>query len=373
MKFFKLPDLGEGLAEAEIVEWHVAVGEKVLVDQKLVSVETAKAIVEVPSPVTGIIIKRFGDVGEVVHIGEPLVEFEGDGEDSGTVVGQIKTASSQAEEDRFIIGAANAHSPSATQMRALPSVRAAAKRYGLDLNQIKGTGPQGQISLADVEQLREQQDHKGMLELLKGPRKAMAKAMAESHAQVVPVTLCDDADLHAWPKGEDLTMRLVHAIAAGCTAEPALNVWFNGEQQTRRLLNTIDLGVAVDSEQGLFVPVLRDIGNKNQKTLRADLERIRKGIKDRTIPPSEMVGATITLSNFGMIAGRYASPIVVPPTVAIVGAGRLKDEVVAVEGKPEVHKILPISLTFDHRAMTGGEAARFLRALLDDLQQATVK
>ncbi len=372
MKYFKLPDLGEGLAEAEIVEWHVNVGEAINVDQKLVSVETAKAIVEVPSPVSGVVVKLFGQAGDTVHIGEPLVEFEGDGEDAGTVVGQIKATSSEVAEDKFIIGSAQVQSGKSGP-RALPSVRVAAKRLGVDLNHLSGTGPSGQITLEDVQKAQASQDEKGELEVLKGPRKTMAKAMAESHAQVVPVTLNDDADLHAWADGEDLTMRLVHAIAIACKHEPALNVWFNGEQGTRRLMKSVDLGIAVDSEQGLFVPVLRDIGNKSQAELRKSLNAMRKGIKDRSIPPSEMVGATITLSNFGMIAGKYASPIVVPPQVAIIGAGRMSQQVVSVNGKMEVHSMLPISLTFDHRAMTGGEAARFLGALLADLELKKVE
>lgn len=373
MKFFKLPDLGEGLAEAEVVEWHVKVGDSVTVDQKLVSVETAKAIVEVPSPVTGVIAKLFGNAGDTVHIGEPLVEFEGEGDDAGTVVGQIKTTNTAVTEDQFVIGSAQSNRfQQHSTVKALPSVRALAKRLGVSLDKVTGSGPNGQISLADVEAFRQQQDEKGELEVLKGPRKTMAKAMADSHAQVVPVTICDDADLHLWKQGEDMTMRLVHAIARACEVEPALNVWFDGEQGTRRHMKSVDLGIAVDSEQGLFVPILRDISNQSLADLRKSLNSMRDSIKNRSIAPADMVGATITLSNFGTIAGRYASPIVVPPMVGIIGAGRVRDEVVAHQGAPAVHRVLPLSLSFDHRAMTGGEAARFLGAMLEDLQKPSV-
>jgi pyruvate dehydrogenase E2 component (dihydrolipoamide acetyltransferase) len=136
------------------------------------------------------------------------------------------------------------------------------------------------------------------------------------------------------------------------------------------VLSKIDVGIAVDLPDGLFVPVLRDVAHRDAINLRAGLDRMRADVKARKIPPEELRGATITLSNFGMIAGKYAAPIVVPPTVAILGAGRMHDEVVACEGEAAVHRVLPLSLTFDHRVVTGGEAARFLAAVIADLQQA---
>lgn len=369
MKYFKLPDLGEGLSEAEIVEWHVKVGDTVAVDQLLLSVETAKAIVEVPSPQAGQIAALFGEAGDVIHIGEPLVEFAGEHADTGTVVGDLSAQHTGPLEDVFIIGAAPA---GAQRVKATPSVRALAKRLGLDLNHVPGSGPQGQILPEDLERSARVDAEKGAAEPLRGVRKFMAQAMSDAHRQVVPVTICDDVDIHAWQGKQDTSMRLIHAIGVACEAEPALNAWFDGERLSRRLLKTIDLGMAVDTEQGLFVPVLRNISQRPLEDLRAGLDRLRADVKSRTIPPQEMQGATITLSNFGTIAGRYASPIVVPPTVAIIGAGVVREEVVAVAGQAVVHRVMPLSLTFDHRAITGGEAARFLRALMQDLTRAQV-
>jgi pyruvate dehydrogenase E2 component (dihydrolipoamide acetyltransferase) len=183
--------------------------------------------------------------------------------------------------------------------------------------------------------------------------------------------LLDDADIEHWAKEEDITMRLVHAIGKACEQSPALNGWFDGEQLSRRLMKKVDLGIAVDTEEGLFVPVLRDITQRDLTDLRQGLDRLRADVIKRKIPPAEMQGATITLSNFGTIAGRYANPVVVPPQIAIVGAGVIRDEVVAITkgGKRSsaVHRVLPLSVTFDHRAVTGGEAARFMRMLLEDL------
>lgn len=370
MKYFKLPDLGEGLPEAEIVEWNIKEGDKVETDQVLLSVETAKAIIQVPSPQTGVVAHLFGQPGDVIHTGEPLLEFAGEDEnDSGTVVGEIPSADKgSAITDSFFIGAAPSTQQTAREQSATPAVRALAKRLNVDLEQIKGSGSNGLITPHDIEQAARLEQAHGKAEPLRGVRRHMAKTMSQAHAEVVPVTIHEDADIDCWPDGTDITQRLIHAIAAACQAEPALNSWFDGQSLSRRLHNNIDLGIAVDTEQGLFVPVLRDIGNRKAANLRKGLNTLRNDVKKRTIPASELQGATITLSNFGTIAGRYANPIIVPPQVAIIGAGVIRQKVVAVNGEAVIHRILPLSLTFDHRALTGGEAARFLAALLQDLQ-----
>ncbi len=370
MKYFKLPDLGEGLNEAEVVQWHVKVGEQVNVDQLMVSVETAKAIVEVPSPQTGKIAALFAQVGDVIHLGEPLVEYAGEQDDSSSVVGDLSLAQHAPAQDNFIVG--SAHESASQVIKATPSVRALAKRLNVDLGHIKATGEDGRITSGDIEKAAQLNEDKGQSQALKGVRKSMARAMKISHAQVVPVTLHDDVDIFRWGEGEDPSMRLVHAIRVACKYEPSLNVWFDGEQLTRRLLDKVDLGIAVDTEQGLFVPVLRDIQTRSLQDLRLGLDALRAAVKSRKIPPKEMQGATITLSNFGTLAGKYANPIVVPPMVAIVGAGGIREEVLAFEGKAVVHRVLPLSLSFDHRAVTGGEAARFLKVMMEDLSLKSV-
>jgi len=186
---------------------------------------------------------------------------------------------------------------------------------------------------------------------------------------VVPATVTDDADIEDWRKGEDVTIRLARAIAAACKAEPSLNAWHNAEAGERRLILRVDLGIAVDTEGGLIVPVLRNVGERDARDLRAGLDRMRADAAARSIPPEELRGATITLSNFGMIGGRFANLVVVPPQVAIIGAGRVSSHVVAHDGQAAIRRILPLSLTFDHRVVTGGEAARFLMALKTDLQR----
>lgn len=370
MKQFKLPDLGEGLQEAEIVEWHVQPGDSVELDQLLVSVETAKAIVEVPSPRAGTVSRCFGAPGDLLHVGTPLVEFEGAAQDSGTVVGSLtrETSLSDLAAEDFIIGAAPS-SRAAWAVRAAPQTRRLAERIGVALKDVVGSGDGGTITEADVQRAASVQPGAG--EALRGVRRTMARNMTRAHAEVVPVTIVEDADLHLWPEQwRDPMVRLARGIARACLAEPALNVAFDGARMSITRHQQVDLGVAVDTPEGLFVPVLRDVGNRDAQDLREGLNQLRADVLKRTIPPRELMGATITLSNYGTLFGRYASPVVVPPQVAIIGAGVIRDQVVAAQGKPVVHRILPLSLTVDHRAVTGGEAARFLKALVEDLQRA---
>ncbi len=368
MTVFKLPDLGEGLQDGEIIEWHVAAGDKVAVDQPLLSVETAKAIVEIPSPKAGRVQKLFAGVGDIVPVGGPLVEFaSGNNEraDAGTVVGRVEAG------QRVTVDAATSVGQAAAGLKAVPAVRAAAKKLGVDLSVVTPTGPNETITMTDVQRVARILAEVGPMEPLRGVRRAMALSMAQAHAEVVPVTVTGDADVQSWRAEEDITLRLVRAITVACRAEPPLNAWYDGRAIGRRVLEKIHLGIAVDTPDGLFVPVLRDVANRDLDDLRAGLEALKRDVRQRTIPPAEMRGYTFTLSNFGALGGRYASPVVVPPTVAILGAGAARDEVVPVDGRPAVHRMLPLSLSFDHRAVTGGEATRFLTAVVGDLEQST--
>jgi pyruvate dehydrogenase E2 component (dihydrolipoamide acetyltransferase) len=366
MRTFKLPDLGEGLQDAEIAEWHVKAGDEVKVDQPLVSVETAKAVVEIPSPYAGKVEKLFGKVGDIIHLGEPIVGFEGEEADAGTVVGQMAEGKDVVDEAP-VERAGNRGGGGA--VRATPAVRALARRHNVELSMVTPSGPDGLVLASDVERVASILKEAGPVEPVRGVRRAMARNMALAHAEVVPASIYDDADIHAWAKGADVTIRLVQAIVAACKAEPALNVWYDSSAGTRVLVQRVDIAIAVDTPDGLFVPVLRNCDKRDAADLRRGLDAMRADVEKRKIPPEELRGGTITLSNFGMIAGRYASPVVLPPTVAIVAAGKIADRVVAANGQPVVHRLLPLSLTFDHRAVTGGEAGRFLGAMIADLRK----
>lgn len=441
-KTFHLPDLGEGLPDATIVEWFVKEGDVIRLDEPLVSMETAKAVVEVPSPVSGKVVKLAGAAGDVVVTGSMLAMFEpdaslpqraegqdtghhhgppkeqpapavaaapvaaandsGERDDAGTVVGAMQSSNAIHAEQAVAVGG----------VKAMPAVRAMAKKLGVDLARVRATGADGAVTMQDVKQaaadgsarggsaapaaarsasapapapiaaaqrtplsasgkpMRTQPPGvsvSGQPEQLKGVRRNMARVMADAHAKVVPTTLSDDADIHAWTPGNDVTGRLVRAIVRACKAVPAMNAWFDGEKLTRTLHRHVDIGIAVDTDDGLFVPALRNADLLDAGGVRESINRLRAQVEDRSIPPSELTGYTISLSNFGMFAGRYATPVVVPPCVAIVAAGRARHQVTPVMGGFESHKIIPLSVTFDHRACTGGEAARFLKALIDDL------
>lgn len=475
-KTFYLPDLGEGLPDATIVEWFVKEGDIVKLDAPLVSMETAKAVVEVPAPYSGKVVRLHGKNGDVIDTGAALLDVEIDpklpqraeaqatghhhapakkaapgkgvgstamddahkvvasddgGEiasggnaprvnatrpDAGTVVGAMEASDRVVSEQAVAVGG----------VKAVPAVRALAKKLGVDLSKVIPTGAAGVATLQDVKAAATagtaragspsaqapahqgaatkpterpgtsplppaaegsrtalsasgqpmrtsppaQQAVFGQPDQLKGVRRNMARVMADAHAKVVPTTLADDADIHAWLPGNDVTVRLIRAIVAACKAVPALNAWFDGENLMRTLHPHVDIGIAVDTEDGLFVPALRNADVLDAAGIRTAINRIRDQVKARSIPAEELKGYTISLSNFGVFAGRYATPIVVPPCVAIVAAGKLRHEVVAVMGAIETHRVIPLSLTFDHRAATGGEAARFLKAMLDDLGMA---
>ena len=293
MTTFNLPDLGEGLAEAEIVRWHVKTGDQVKVDQPMVAVETAKAVVEVPSPYSGVIRVLHGNPGDMIATGAPLVEFDvaasqagaraapakaaerPKADDSGTVVGSMPTTNEEEFIETAVAGGA-AGAPR-ERVRAAPAVRALARRLGVDLARVAGSGRGGLITVDDVmttsgptalhtsatvTALKTSPGAAraaapvaaGEPEKLRGLRRAMAQSMTLARDSVMNCTLFDDADLHHWRKGQDFTTRLLRAIAAGCRAEPGLNAWFDGAAQSRRLLPKVDVAMAVDAPDGLLVP-----------------------------------------------------------------------------------------------------------------------
>ena len=362
MRVFNLPDLGEGLQEAEIVEWHVKAGETVESDKPMVSVETDKAIVEVPAPYSGKVEKLFGNPGDKIHVGAPLIGFEGSAADTGTVVGNLEARAETKTQAR------PARAESRLEVKATPAVRALARSLNVELATVEPTGPGGTATTEDVKRAA-----RGSLPVQasaqKGMRAAMARNMALAHQEVAAVTVMDDADVEHWAKGTSALARLARAIVAACKAEPGLNAWYDARADARTVRDEVDLGIAVDLPDGLLVPVLRNAHKVGADALAAELEQLVAKARERSLSPETLRGATITLSNFGAIGGRYASPMVVPPQVAILGAGRiLRSPVVTAEGDVAAHRVLPLSLTFDHRAATGGEAARFLMALKRDLE-----
>lgn len=396
MTTFNLPDLGEGLPEAEIVAWHVNEGDEVQVDQPMLSVETAKAVVDVPSPYTGRVIKFHAQAGDTVETGKPLVDFElksgaqptatprtsATGPSSsgaqGMVVGHMASTDEELV-DRAIAG--GTRRSSGERVRAAPAVRMLAKRLNVQLASCRASGRHGLVTVDDVLSVanlgaRARGPSPAVPGLsdadkLRGPRKAMSASMSLSRDEIAMCTIFDDADIEGWKERSDITVRLIRAIAAGVKAEPGLNALFDPAGPSRKIMEQIHLAIAVDTPEGLIVPVLRDVGKRSAAELREALNALKERTRTRAVTPDEMRDYTFTLSNFGTMAGRYATPLVVPPTVAILGSGRLQRDVVAGASAPEIHTRIPLSLTFDHRCITGGEACRFLGAVIADLSSAT--
>lgn len=397
MTTFNLPDLGEGLPEAEIVAWHVNEGDSVKTDQLLVSVETAKAVVEVPSPYTGVVARLHVKAGDIVATGAPLVDFTdaaagsaptagstatakaADGEaprdDAGSVVGSVQSSSELVEETAI---AGGSRRRGKGRVKATPAVRAEAKRLGVDLALVTPTGRNGQVTAGDLAEYgtraKPAQRPKavravvpGQSEPLRGPRRAMSQSMSRSRDEIALCTLFDDADIQEWLDKRDFTARILRATAAGCAAEPGLNAFFDAASMSRQVEARVDVAMAVDTEDGLIVPVIRNVERMELDEIRAAVAKVKQATLERKVAPEDMVNYTFTVSNFGMLAGRYATPLMVPPTVAILGTGKLQHDVVAVMGGIEVHRRMPLSLSFDHRCVTGGEAARFLAAVIQDL------
>lgn len=363
MKTFKLPDLGEGLQEAGIVDWHVGAGEKIVADQPLVSVETAKAVVEVPSPWSGRVLALHAKSGDVVAIGAALVDIDTEDElrDTGTVVGTLPPI--RSAEPRVLPAKTT---PTVARGRMSPAVRKLAMEFGLDPGAITGTGPDSSLTRRDVEAAMQAKTAVSNFEPLRGVRRSMAETM-ERAAAVVTATVTEEAIIDAWPAGADATVRLVRGIVAGCRAVPALNAWFDPVQRSRQIHDRIDLGIAMETEDGLFAPVLRNAASRNDKDLRAGLDAMKRDVAKRTVPLAELRGQTITLSNFGMLGGLTAALTIVPPQVAILGVGRIHRAARVITDDIKIARILPLSLTFDHRAVTGAEALNFLNAVIKEL------
>jgi pyruvate dehydrogenase E2 component (dihydrolipoamide acetyltransferase) len=381
MTVFKLPDLGEGLSEAEVLRWHVQVGDRVEVDAPMLAVETAKAVVEVPSPVAGTITALHAQPGDRIEIGAALVEFAleagTEAADSGTVVGYMPAAADDYPGSEALPAVSPVTAPRA---RAVPAARALARSLGVNLAAVSGSGQGGLITIEDVlaragpsarggvAALQPPADFGAQVQELRGPRRAMAQSMTSARDSVAACTVFDDADLHRWRPGADYSARVLRAIAVAVRAEPGLNAWYDATHERRLLFTRVDVGLAVDTPDGLIVPVIRRVETLSASQLRAELDRLKRAARDRSLSSEEMRHSTFVLSNFGTLAGRYATPVVLPPTVAILGTGRARQDVLAVDGQPQPRWRMPLSLSFDHRVVTGGEAVRFLGALIGDLE-----
>lgn len=405
---FKFPDIGEGLTEGEIVRWLVKEGDEVKEGQPLVEVETDKALAEIPSPKTGVILKILAREKEIVKVGQVIVIFGEKGESlavpptkpkSVGVVGELEEAPeeptvSEAKVEPVIPAFVSEHA------LATPAVRGLAKELGVDINKVKGSGLEGRVLEKDIRQFAESKekppepekkitkvkkyDLYGYVDRipLRGVRRSIAKAMVRSKYTAPHVTAMDEADVTAlWKirekekkaaekKGVKLTILpfIIKAVIAGLIEHPYLNASLDDENEEIILKKYFNIGVATDTPEGLMVPVVKNVKDKSILQIAQELTQLVEKARNRTIDLADLKGGTFTISNYGALGGIFATPIINYPEVAILGVGKIRETPVVKNGKLVVRKILSLALSFDHRVVDGAEGARFLNTVIARLE-----
>ncbi len=373
---FRLPDLGEGITEGEIVKWRVKEGDEVEEHQVVVEIETDKAIVEVPSPKKGRVVRLERAEGEIVDVGDSLLTLEVGGEEAG-------------KEERPGSVSVVGRLPEAEEVLATPKVRNLAKRLGVNLAEVKATGPGGRVTEEDVraaagEGRQETSDRYGPVERvqIKGVRKSIAKNLLAAQRTAASVTGMDEADItELWElkKREEETARkrgirltllpfFIKAAQHALREHPFLNASVDEDTGEIIVKKYYNIGVAVDTPDGLMVPVVKGVDGKSILDIAAEVQELGRKARERRITLDELKGSTFTISNFGTFGGTYATPIINHPDVAILGTGRVRERPWIKDGEIAVRKILPLSFTFDHRVVDGAQAAAFLNNVIGYLE-----
>ena len=435
---FLLPDLGEGLAEAELIRWTVKPGDAVKESQTIAEMQTDKALVEVPSPWAGTISELCGKEGEIIKVGAVLVRYlvgkaaapaaapvaakagaacmssqvaaavNGAEQDQGTVVGTM--AGTLSVSDRFARRQAEHLVAPAEPVRqgkplATPAVRGIARKLGVDLSRVNGTGRGGRVTASDVEAHANGRgakgggmspgfapkampvptnvavDKDGVSQRIpfRGVRRKIAEALTRSVQTAVHFTAMDEADVTELDRrrreyskvvGEKLSMLpfIMTAVTKALRRHPSLNANVDDANSEILIKGVINLGIAVDTDAGLMVPVLRDADRKSIVQLAGDVRTLASRCKDRSISREESLGGTFTISNVGSYGGMFATPVINYPEVAILAAGRAKERVLVKDGRFYAGLVLPLSLSCDHRVVDGAEGARFLNTVVGLLE-----
>jgi pyruvate dehydrogenase E2 component (dihydrolipoamide acetyltransferase) len=344
---FKLPDLGEGLTEGEISRWLVSEGQEIAEDDPLVEIQTDKTTVEIPSPAAGTVTSILVEEGKVVPVGTVLVVIGGEPDGEGP-----RVATETAAPERAAKG------------RATPLVRKIAQKLGVDLATLSGTGPQGRITEEDVR--RSAGPSEGRREPLRGVRRVIAEHMARAHREVPAVTWVEECDFSNLDLKELVPVTL-KACAETLQEFPELNARLEGDEIV--FLDRYDLGVAVQTDDGLVVPVVRDCATRSLEDLAADVARLAERARAGKLQPEEVRGSTFTVTSAGKLGGLMQTPIVNHPEVAILSIGRIGPRPVVRDGAVVVGQTGYVSLTFDHRVVDGARAAEFGLAVIRRLEQ----
>jgi pyruvate dehydrogenase E2 component (dihydrolipoamide acetyltransferase) len=406
---FRLPDIGEGLTEAEIVRWHIAVGEPVAVDQTVVELETDKAVVEIPSPFAGIVLHHGASEGDILPVGEILVvvgEARGEQWGAGAAVSDeaapiVGTISSEAVDLTPSTG--SGQEKEGRQLLALPVVRKLARDLGLAIETIIGTGPGGRITREDVMAAAEAPPPDTLVPSSVEPaaiederaaaagahpgggderrplsrlRRTIAANMTRSWSEIPHVTTFDHVDAtrllavrKALSSRHDTSIPIdaliVAAVVPALRSFPSFNATLDGDELV--VHGRHDVGVAVDTPDGLMVAVISEAGQRSILELADEVRRLGESAKRRTLTPAELTGQTFTVSNIGAVGGGLGTPIVPYGTIGILSVGRAVDTPVARDGRVEIAPVMPLSLSYDHRVVDGAEGRRFMAMVIENL------
>jgi len=421
MKYvFKFPDIGEGLEEGKIIEWYVEKGQSIAAGDALVKMETDKVVTDIPSPKAGIVSQRFGVIGETVKVGHALVEIDIPGVEGEAAQAEARTeikspAAEVVEEKGFgVVGTIEvagdgAYLPSSGEGReassamaqdklrkvlATPVARAMAKERGIDINQVKGTGQANRVMIKDIENYKEDSPvarpvavaaRKELVESvpLSMIRKTIAKNMLRSKQNAAHMSVMDEVEVSELVKARTmLKARLekdgvhlsylpfvIKAISIALKHFPILNAELDLEGERILYKHYINIGIAVDTEDGLVVPVIRDADKKSLIDLAKELNAISVKARERKLTMQDMQDGTFTITSYGSIGGYFAVPVINYPQVAILGVGKLTEKPVVKDGAVAVGNMLPISMSVDHRIVDGGVVARFLNEVLEYLKE----
>ena len=383
---FKLPDVGEGTAEAEIVKWHAAVGDEIQEEQPLVDIMTDKATVEIVSPVSGRITSRNGEEGSKLAVGSEFVVFE--------IAGGEAASEPEASRLAAVATPSKSAAPAASgKMLASPAVRDRAKAMGVDLATVAGTGPGGRILHSDLDQLlakgRGTVTSPAVEEIsvggirITGLRRRIAERMEEanriphfSYVEEVDVTALEAlrAELNSM-KGASSRLTvlpfIIRALTKSLVDHPSVNAHFNSEQGVIHRFSEAHVGIATQTDRGLMVPVIRNAESKDLWQLAAEIAHLSEAARSGKATLEELTGSTITVTSLGALGGIAATPIINSPEVAIIGVNRIAERPVVQDGAIVVAKMMNLSSSFDHRIVDGYEAAAFIMAMKDCLEAPT--
>jgi pyruvate dehydrogenase E2 component (dihydrolipoamide acetyltransferase) len=417
---FRLPDIGEGLTEAEIVRWLVPEGERVEADQPVVELETDKAVVEIPSPYAGIVLRHGGAEGETIAVGEVLVvigdesETEHAPEAGPTPIGPVDAGSESSAagapapivgsliEEAETLSPGNTATAATVTVKALPIVRKLARDLGVDIGLVDGSGPEGRITREDVLAAAPSEpappamaptsptppsapepapapapgrDERRPMSRL---RRTIAANMARSWAEIPHVTTFDSVDATRLVQIRGalgsrhqtkipMEALVVSAVIPALERFPEFNATLDGDELI--LHGAYHVGIAVDTPDGLVVAVIRDAGAKGVLEIASEVGRLGEGARARTLTPDELGGQTFTVSNIGAVGGGHGTPIIPYGTTAILSLGRAAESVVAVGGEAVVAPVMPLSLSYDHRVIDGAQGRRFIELIIENLEE----